>query len=86
MQNQQQDRSLRERECVHRPSGVPGSFYRGQEFVSALYRLRGDAAVKLARKVQPFFWSDADLLSVWLCADCSKDAGLAHPLRELDAA
>ncbi len=86
MRNQQQDRSLRERECTHRPSGVAGRFYRGQEFVSALYHLRGDAAVKVARKVQPFFWADADLLSVWLCADCSREAGLVHPLRELDAA
>jgi hypothetical protein len=86
MRNRQQDRSPRERECVHRPNNVPGNFYNGREFVSALYRLRGEAAVKVARKVQPFFWEDADLLSVWLCADCSREAGLAHHLRELDAA
>lgn len=83
---QQQDRALRERECVHRPSGVPGRFYQGREFVAALYRLRGEAAVKVARKVQPFFWADAHLLNVWLCEDCSKEAGLVRTLRELDAA
>ncbi len=85
MQNRQ-ERALRERECVHRPTGTPGSFYRGQEFVSALHRLRGDAAVNVARKVQPFFWSDADLLSVWLCADCSKEAGLVPEAKDLYAA
>ncbi len=86
MRDQQQDSSLRERECVHRPYGVPGRFYQGQEFVAALYRLRGEAAVKVARKVQPFFWADADLLSVWLCADCAGEAGLDRAARELDAA
>jgi hypothetical protein len=83
---QQQDRTLRERECLHRPSGVPGRFYRGEEFVSALYRLRGEAALKVARKVQPFFWADADLLSVWLCAECASEAGLAPDAQDLYAA
>lgn len=82
----QQDHTLRERECLHRRPGLSGRFYRGDEFVSALYRLRGDAAMRVARKVQPFFWSDADLLSVWLCADCSGEVGLVRVAGELDAA
>ena len=86
MRDQQQDRTLRERECFHRPAGVAGRFYQGDQFVSALYRLRGEAAVKVARKVQPFFWADADLLKVWLCAECSKEAGLVPEARELNAA
>jgi hypothetical protein len=64
VRNRQKDMSLRERECVHRPHGIPGDFYQGRDFVAPLYRLRGDAAVKVARKVQPFFWEDADLLGV----------------------
>ena len=76
----------RERECLHRSSGRDGAFYPGEQFVAALYRLRGEAGLRLARKVQPFFWADADLLSVWLCAECSREAGLVLARRELDAA
>lgn len=85
MRDQQQYRTLRERECFHRSSGAPGRFYPGEQFVSALYRLRGDAAIRVARKVQPFFWADADLLSVWLCAGCSEEAGLVPEAEELYA-
>lgn len=81
-----QNSTLRERECLHRSPGLPGTLYPGEQFVSALHRLRGEAGLRLARKVQPFFWADAPLLRVWLCEKCSAEAGLNVERRELDAA
>lgn len=80
------DQALRERECMHRAHGVRGTYYAGEQFVSALQRLRGEAGLRMARKVQPFFWADAPLLSVWLCEECSAEAGLDAGSRHLDAA
>lgn len=77
----------RERECVHRRAGAEGDLYGGEQFVRALQRMRGEAALAMARKVGAFFWSDAPRLSVWLCRDCAREAGLARPdIPEADAA
>lgn len=67
---------LRERECMHRSSGAPGEFYKGATYVQYLQRLRSDMAVEAARKVTPFFWSDARHIIVWLCRDCAQEIGL----------
>lgn len=75
----QPEKPHRERECVHRRLGAGGDFYSGAEFVSALQRMRGGAAVELARKVGPFYWSDAPRISVWLCHDCAREAALPRP-------
>ena len=80
------DEALRERDCVHRAAGRAGTFYPGALFVAALYRLRGEAGLRMARKVQPFFWADAPLVRVWLCEDCAREAGLGAGQRERDAA
>jgi hypothetical protein len=56
---------------------VEGAFYRGDEYVAALKRLRGRDAVRVAANVGAFFWSDAPRVSVWLCRDCAADAGLS---------
>lgn len=85
MRDQLQDYAVRERECLHRPTGRAGTFYSGAQFVSALNSLRGEAGLRMARKVQPFFWSDAPLIRVWLCAECSAEAGM-QGMRVLDAA
>jgi hypothetical protein len=67
---------IRERECVHRISGVDGEFFSGESFIQALQSLRGEAALKLSRKVGPFFWADAAHIKVWLCTDCAREAQL----------
>lgn len=64
---------LSERECIHRVNRVEGRFYLGTTYVEYLQRLRSDAAVQAARKVTPFFWSDAAQIIVWLCLDCAKE-------------
>ena len=84
MTDESQDRPPRERECSHRRQAARGRAYSGVQFVSALYRLRGDAAVRLARKVEPFFWADAPRVTVWLCEDCAREAGLEESLEALE--
>ena len=86
MDGRSPDRALRERECLNRSLGVTGTFDPGEQFVSALHRLRGEAGLRMERKVQPFFWADAPLVSVWLCEECSAEAGLVVESRHLDAA
>jgi hypothetical protein len=77
----------RERECVHRRAGAEGDFYGGSQFIRALQRMRGEAALTMAQKVGAFFWSDAPRVSVWLCRDCAREAALARPdIVEADAA
>ena len=80
--------SQRERECVHRRAGAAGDFYAGDLFVSALQRMRGEAALALARKVGAFFWEDAPRVSVWLCHGCAREASLPRPdaVKAADAA
>lgn len=69
---------LRERECFHREGGAEGDFYNGIFYVQALNRLRVDDAVKMAAKVESFFWSDAPYILVWLCRDCAAEVGLLN--------
>ena len=53
MEDHPEELTRRERECLHRSSGRDGAFYPGEQFVSALRRLRGEAGLSLARKVRP---------------------------------
>lgn len=81
------EQAQRERECVHRQTGAAGDFYAGDRFVAALQRMRGAAALALARKVGAFFWADAPRVSVWLCHGCAREASLGRPdAVEADAA
>jgi hypothetical protein len=70
------DDAVRERECIHRQQGVQGEFYQADRYISALKRLRNDAAMKMASKVGAFFWSDAPHVKVWLCQDCAREVKL----------
>lgn len=69
-------RHTRERVCCHRDKGAEGEFYRGVFYLQALQRLRVDEAVRMAAKVEPFFWSDTPYIVVWLCHDCAAEVGL----------
>lgn len=62
----------RERECIHRAQGAEGEFYNGVIYVQAIQRLPSAEAVKLSRRVEQFYWSDAADILIWLCRDCSK--------------
>ena len=79
MTEPQAEQPHRERECAHRRTGALGDFYAGEQFVSALQRMRGGDAVTMARKVGAFFWSDAPRVSVWLCHECARETSLARP-------
>jgi hypothetical protein len=83
---QPRGQARRVRECIHRERGLNGGFYPGDRFVAALHRLRDNAGLMMARKVQPFFWADAPLIDVWLCAECAREAGLSVETQQLDAA
>src|SRR6266567_138501 len=48
-----------ERECIHREDGTDGDQYNGMFVVQALQRLQTSEAMKIARKVTPFYWVDA---------------------------
>ena len=61
-----------ERECVHREQGVEGEFYNGSLYIQSIQRLPGKDAVRVARQVEQFYWSDAANIMVWLCGDCAK--------------
>lgn len=66
---------IRERECLHRARGAEGDFYTGTDYVKLIQRLPVEAATQTARKVTPFFWSDAAQIAVWLCAACAVEVG-----------
>ena len=70
------EQRMRERHCVHRSQGAPGEFYRGEQYVAALQRLRSAAAMRVTGKVEAFFWADAPRVKVWLCHDCATEIGL----------
>ena len=71
-----------ERECIHRDeAAADGDFFNGVFFVQALQRLRADEAVKIARKVSPFFWNDAPVVMVWLCRACAAELHLGDAPR-----
>ncbi len=78
------EQDYRVRECLHRAAGAGGEYYRGSEYVKHLQRMTGDAAVRFAARVTPFFWADAAQIVVWLCRDCASELRL--PVRESDAA
>jgi hypothetical protein len=65
-----------ERQCVHFKEGSNGRPYDGELYLKALQRMKGSSAAGLARKVEPFFWSDARKVRVWLCAGCAAEVGL----------
>lgn len=65
-------KAYRERDCIHRDQGVEGDFYRGLRYIKAIQRLPPNEAVEMARRVEPFYWSDAENIVVWLCHDCAK--------------
>ena len=60
-----------ERRCTHCCRESQGKVYSGQDYLRVLQGLRGDEAERLAHKVEPFFWSDADMIHVRLCGDCA---------------
>jgi hypothetical protein len=66
----------RDRRCVHYVEGVSAEPYAGEVYLRALQRLRGSEAALMARRVEPFFWSDAKVTRVWLCGECSARLGL----------
>jgi hypothetical protein len=68
-----------ERRCVHCSGESRGEVYSGREYLRVLQRLKGDEAERQAHKVEPFFWSDADLLRVRLCDECAEHLGLRKP-------
>ena len=59
-----------ERHCVHCSRETQGTAYAGRDYLRGLQLLRGGEAMSMARRVEPFFWSDADMISVRLCEDC----------------
>ena len=65
-----------ERRCVHCSRESSGNVYSGQDYLRVLQGLRGDEAERLAHKVEPFFWSDADMVHVRLCDDCVASLGV----------
>lgn len=65
-----------ERQCAHFKEGSDGRPYDGGLYLKALQRMKGSAAARLAGKVEPFFWSDAWKVRVWLCAGRAPEAGL----------
>jgi hypothetical protein len=66
----------RDRRCIHFADGVPLEPYAGEVYLRALQRLKGSEAARVARQVEPFFWSDAKVVRVWLCGECSARLGL----------
>ncbi|MDT5157403.1 MAG: hypothetical protein QOH51_1760 [Acidobacteriota bacterium] len=68
--------AVRERHCIHHLKGETGESFGGKSYVAALQRLKGSEAMSAARNVEPFFWSDASLMKVWLCGVCAEALGL----------
>lgn len=62
---------LPERRCTHCNGESPGTLYPAGDYLRGLQRLRENEAMRLARMVEPFFWSDADMLNVRLCDECA---------------
>lgn len=60
-----------ERRCTHCSRERQGKVYSGQDYLRGLQCMRGEEAEGLAHKVEPFFWSDADMIHVRLCDDCA---------------
>ncbi len=62
----------RERECIHKNEGAEGELYNGVLYIKAIQSLPSIEAVKISRRVEQFYWSDASDIMVWLCTDCAK--------------
>lgn len=75
---------FRERECIHQDDDVDGAFYNGVFYVQALQRLPVDDALRMAKKVSPFFWADAPHILVWLCHDCAAELHLSDTPRAMN--
>lgn len=60
-----------ERCCAHCSHGSPGTIYTGRDYLRASLGMKGGEAEWLAHKVEPFFWSDADMIHVRLCDECA---------------
>lgn len=65
-----EERAL-ERCCSHCCRESPGVVYEGRDYLRLLQALKGDQAAWQAHKVEPFFWSDADMIHVRLCDECA---------------
>lgn len=63
--------AAQERHCIHYREQATGNCYSGTEYVEALQRLKGSAAMKAASNVEAFFWRDASMIKVWLCQQCA---------------
>jgi hypothetical protein len=74
---------FRERECIHRDKSAEGEFYNGSFYVKALQRLPVDRAMQVAKRVDSFFWADAEHMLVWLCAECADDLSLSDSPRSI---
>lgn len=81
-----EDLTRRERERLHSSSGRDGALHPGGQLVSALQRPRDEVGLRLAREVRPFFRDNSDLLCVWLCAECAREAMIVLTRQELEAA
>lgn len=68
-----------ERRCAHYSRDSQGTVYSGADYLRVLQGLRGDEAERLAHKVEPFFWSDADMIHVRLCRDCAARLHVEEP-------
>ncbi|MEK6283827.1 MAG: hypothetical protein AABN95_26010 [Acidobacteriota bacterium] len=77
---------FRERECIHRDEETEGDVYNGAFYVQALQRLPVDRAMQVAGRVGSFFWSDAQQIHVWLCADCAAELNLSDAPRSITQA
>lgn len=71
-----------ERHCTHCSRESTGTTYNGLDYLGRLQVLRGGEAMSMARKVEPFFWADADMISVCLCDDCRAGLGLRAEAEE----
>jgi hypothetical protein len=74
---------FRERECIHREDGAEGESYSGVFYVQALQRLPIDDAMQIAKKVESFFWADAQHIIVWLCEECATQLGITDMPRAI---
>lgn len=74
---------FRERECIHREEDTEGGVYNGAFYIQALQRLPVDRAMQVAAMVGSFFWSDAQHILVWLCADCAAELNMSDTPRAI---
>ena len=65
-----------ERRCAHCSRESPGRVYPARDYLRLLQGLKGAEAMRVARQVEPFFWSDADVMHIILCAGCAADLGV----------